>query len=141
MAVKLIRESNCQCLYLVIPRRWKKSVEINAAIKLRNADVEMLGIYDFENAERQARAEVELIRITVENSAFDAAIESMLPELEGFDKLDDLPQPDDAKRACEVLETGGNLIETLVKAYDAEVASLIDTYRDAVKINQRYWEN
>jgi hypothetical protein len=43
--------------------------------------------------------------------------------------------PDDDERACEVLESGENLIESLVMAYDAEIARLIATYSSAARIN------
>ena len=144
-SVKLIRESAVKFLYLVIPDRWEKSIDIQAAIKMRSAKVEILGKFDFENAERQARARVHVLKIKLrgthdgedsQNSAFDNAIESMLPELAGFDRLDGEPDiPTD--NASEVIDSSENVVEALVMAYDAEVASMISTYRDAVKINPR----
>lgn len=140
-AVKLIREANTMYLYLVIPRRWRDVIEIKHAIEMRNADVESIGEFDFENADRQARAKVEVIRLrftSESKDSFDAILEDMLPELEAFDRDQDLEHiPDDKVKGGEVLKAGDTLIESLVMAYDAEVASLIDTYRDVTKINPR----
>jgi hypothetical protein len=139
-AVKLIREANTMYLYLVIPRRWRDVIEIQHAIDIRNAEVESIGEFDFENADRRARAKVEVIRLrftSESKDAFDAILEEMLPELDAFDRHEDLPEVPDEVRACEVVKAGDTLIESLVMAYDAEVATLIDTYRDVAKINPR----
>jgi hypothetical protein len=136
--VKLIRESAASVLYLVIPRRWKDSTEIKRAIEIRGATVESLGEFDFENAERKARAKVDLLRVYFRGDrtdAFDSILEEMMPELQAFDRDGDLEESDDDEsRACEIAEGSENLIDALVMAYDAEVAALIENYRSAAKI-------
>lgn len=140
-AVKLIRESAGTYLYLVIPVRWRASAAIGKAIEIRNADVESLGEFDFENAEREARAKVEVIRVRFgykATDAFDSIIEEMLPELEAFDREEQLEEiGDDEVDADKIVEAGDNLIESLVMAYDAEVADLIENYRSAAKIDPK----
>lgn len=150
--VKLVREACADYLYLVIPERWKKSVEINKAIKIRRAQYETLGDFDFEDADRQARAKVNVVRISLRpktknkwnhdcgdepDDPFDRAIEEMLPELKMFDRMDnEAPVPeDDTPPQTEVVEGGEGIVETMVKAYNSEVSSMIDTYRAVVKIN------
>jgi len=61
---KIIKEANAQYIYLVIPERWNKSSKIASAIERREASVEVVGSFSFEDAEdRKARAKVELVRI------------------------------------------------------------------------------
>ncbi len=134
-ASKLIRECNCT-LYLVIPTRYADSIEIEQAVKLREASVKVLGKFDFESADRKARAVVNLLRVNypTKSHAFDAAIEEMFPELQHFDRAPE-PHEERSKRACEAIESNGNIIEALVESYDKEIADMINTYRDVAKIN------
>jgi hypothetical protein len=61
---KLIRESNCQVLYLVIPARWKDNKTIEESLRQREAKVEVLNSFSFLNSEfRKANANVEVVRI------------------------------------------------------------------------------
>jgi len=136
-AVKLIRESNANHLYLVIPRRWRQSLEINAAIASRNVETVSLGEFDFENAERKARCKVEVVYLYLrdhEHCPFNAAIEEMMPELEVFD-IELEPETDAYDRACRMIESDSNLIQSLVKAYDAELVQLVNNYRAVAQLN------
>ena len=62
-AVKIIKEAFTKYIYLVIPQRWENSAEIKSALELRNSSFEILGEYDFSEADRKARAKVHLIKI------------------------------------------------------------------------------
>lgn len=62
-ATKIITEGNASYVYLVIPKRWHESEPIQDAVKKREAEVKVLGEFDFLNAERKARAQVEIVRI------------------------------------------------------------------------------
>ena len=136
--VKIIRECNTKYLYMVVPRRWDGVKEIKDAIKLRSAEVVPIGEFDFEDGDRKARAKVDLLRITFDRDrrdVFDTVVEDMFPELEQFDRDEDLEQPTVDDRICQMIESGENMIASLVKACDAEVNELIETYRNAVKIS------
>lgn len=61
--VKIIREANAGGIYFVIPERWKNSEDIKQALKSRDADAKAIGHFDFLNAERQARVNVEVVRV------------------------------------------------------------------------------
>ena len=63
-SAKVISEAHSQKAFLVIPSRWKLSPEIQAAIKKRDADVSVIGSFDFMNAERAARAKVEVLQVS-----------------------------------------------------------------------------
>lgn len=77
---KIISEGNSKRIALVIPSRWQKNEEINEIIKKRNFDCQIIGTYNFENAERKARAEVNLLYLspkenrTVKNYEYEEKI-------------------------------------------------------------------
>ena len=61
---KIIREGNCKNIYLIIPTRWRENKKIEADIKESKSTARILGSYDFLNSERNARAKVDIIKIT-----------------------------------------------------------------------------
>lgn len=139
-AYRILKECAAQSVYLVIPRRWRDSPRLAELVEQLQLTAESLGEFDFENAERQARARVEIVRFDMaareEHAAFDAAIEEMLPELDQFECELDTDSPAEPNWDGQVAP-GGNLIDSLVSAYDAELAELYATYRAVVKINPR----
>lgn len=54
-ALRIIREASAGFIYLVIPRRWRDSVDIKRALDSRSAEVASLGEFDFEDADRRAQ--------------------------------------------------------------------------------------
>jgi len=62
-AARIIAESFCTVLYLIIPQRWVDSPAIKRALALRGAKAKVLQSTDFANADRSARAKVDIIRI------------------------------------------------------------------------------
>lgn len=138
-AYRILRECAAETVYLVIPRRWRDSQRITDLVSELEITEESLGEFDFETADRRARAKVEIVRFDMghrdENSAFDAAIEEMLPELDKFEsQLDEDDYIDNTDWRTQIAK-GGSIIESLVIAYDSEMAELYETYRSVVKIN------
>lgn len=135
---KILRETCADTVYLVIPRRWADSQEIDLCLKKRKAEVKSLGEFDFSNADRKARARVEVLRIefAYENrSAFNSVIEEMLPELDVFNA--DLEADNAVKYDSEVIVGDQNLVEVLTSAYHAELAEMIENYKAVLKIKPR----
>lgn len=136
---RILRECAAETVYLIIPQRWRDSERLSELVGSLDLKHEALGYFDFENAERRARAKVEIVRFDMglrrEHAAFDAAIEDMLPELEAFDC--EVDEEKDSRAWGAELADGGGLIDSLVSAYDAEQADLYETYRSVVKINPR----
>lgn len=61
----LIRQLNFSVLYAIVPTRWKGDEAIKEAMKARGLEyAKVLDASDFYNAERQARAHVELVRFS-----------------------------------------------------------------------------
>lgn len=59
--IEILKNGNFKQAYLIIPERWKKNQIINNIIEQFNIKYTILGSFDFSNAERQARAKVEVI--------------------------------------------------------------------------------
>jgi hypothetical protein len=134
---KIIRETQSSLVYFVVPRRWKDQQAIECLIQDRDGDVETLGEFDFSDADREARCHVELIRISFGHrgqSPFDSVVEEMLPELDQFTADEELEENVEAQN--EVAEGSDNIVERLVKAYDAELGQMISDYRSACSIKQ-----
>lgn len=135
--LRIIREASTGYVYLVIPRRWRDSVDIKRAIEARDGEVESLGEFDFEDADRRAQAKVEVVRIEFDydkRDAFNSVIEDMLPELDVFDvEL----EPDVVDLHQSIISGSKNLVEALTAAYDAELVTMIENYRAALRIDTR----
>lgn len=133
---RVLKECDASYVYLVIPRRWRENDRISALVKRLKLKPKSLGEFDFEKADRQARAKVEIVLFKMEreeHAAFDAAIEEMLPELDKFES--EVSDKHDDSEWRTRLAPGGSLIDSLVLAYDGELAELYETYRGVVKIN------
>lgn len=140
--VKIIREAAAPVIYLVIPVRWENSVEIQDALKFRDAEFKILGQYDFLNSEdREARARVHLIRIEMpdrKDEAFDLFFKEQFADL--IDKFEVSKEAgrtrDDSstKRAGTdqsfgQLTVGHNYPEALVNLYNQEMAHIQKNYQ------------
>ena len=63
-AEKIILQGNTSNIALVIPVRWRNSERLKEALERRKYKADIIGTYDFSNAERKARATVDLIFIS-----------------------------------------------------------------------------
>lgn len=65
-ASKIILEAHAKQVFLVIPTRWKSSQSIKSAIKKRQGmKIKVIGTFDFLKADRAARAEVDILEISL----------------------------------------------------------------------------
>jgi hypothetical protein len=64
-ASKIILEAHARKIFLVIPERWTGSPAIQSALKKREVTAEVIGEFDFLNAERAARAKVNVLYISL----------------------------------------------------------------------------
>ena len=62
-ASKIIVEGYAKSAFLVMPRRWQESKIIKKALDDRSATTEVIYTGDFEQAERKARAKIEIVRV------------------------------------------------------------------------------
>lgn len=63
---KIISEGNYKQAFLVIPQRWKDDTEIENLLKAYRTEATIIGSFDFLEADRVARAKVDVIRLRKE---------------------------------------------------------------------------
>jgi predicted RNA methylase len=69
--VKIIETAFAFKAFLVIPRRWKNSDAIQRALKARGATTKVIYEGDFENAERAARAVIDIVEVSFRHDKWD----------------------------------------------------------------------
>ena len=67
---RILKEGNAKTIYMVIPSRWKDNEQLKQVIETLNINHRILGSFDFLNAERSARAIVDVIEFTKSNSEY-----------------------------------------------------------------------
>ena len=145
-AEKIILQGNCKAIALVIPTRWANNERIKYALDQRNMKAEVVGTYDFENAERKARATVDLIFITAKINRLYVSAETIKDPFDlWFDNTFKINAETDAYRAvydsdCEKeieneLSVTGDTAETLVQFYNRDMEKLYSNYRQLEKID------
>lgn len=72
-AEKIILQGNAEHIALVIPIRWRNSERLKDALERRKYQAEIIGTYDFNNAERKARATVDLIFISARKETYEGS--------------------------------------------------------------------
>lgn len=143
-ASKIIQEANSKHIYLVIPDRWRNSQVITNAITLRGLTdrVEVIGNFDFLNADRKARAHVDILHIKVNvDGAYNRELKTD-PFDTWFDdnfKVDTKEPVNTEKKLQEDIKNNlvisGNLIKTLVELYNQEMTDLNANFIAVTSLN------
>jgi hypothetical protein len=142
---RLIRESLTDHLYLVIPQRWKNDPALAAAIQARKAEVTVLGSYDFLEADRKARAKVDVLYLNL-NGEGDELFADFFRARFGplCDKIDkaEAKRKADAKNASEAARNERDAAEALRRRSiqsDGLIAALVKWYnQDMERIRGNY---
>lgn len=135
---RIIRELSRSVIYLVIPERWKDNSLIGAAIDERGAKYEVLGSFDFLNAEdREARAKVNLVKINVN------CLNNTDPFVQFFDENFKYPEPkgeenEEVKALNYKLERKENIVETLCALYSRRLMELQENYSSVCKMDYNF---
>ena len=145
---RIILESNCDDIFLIIPSRWKQSETIQLALRSLKAPfgtklVSVLGQADFLSAERNARAKVDILHIDKSWQGRDAGFDYMFDEL--F-QMDDAPDRDMIRWACDeeekkrealrkALTTGKNKVEILCDGYEAARKQLYEHFKKIASLD------
>lgn len=79
---KILEDGNFKQAFLIIPQRWKDNERIQQAINKYNIESVVLGSFDFLEADRQARAKVDVIEFTKNPTKHDYSWR----ELENFNE-------------------------------------------------------
>jgi hypothetical protein len=141
-ATRIIKESMCLRLFLVLPERWVNSEEIKDALEKRNTSASIIWSGDFLNAERKARAKVNILKIDLSNrqsysgkvktDPFDLWFSEMFPEIKKVDEIKDKPDKDRIKKE---LITGYSLVDRLVELYRIDMNAMYKAYRNLCEID------
>ena len=138
---RIITEGNAEKIVLVIPSRWKDSKRIKQALERREYSAERIGTFDFSNAERKARAKVDVIGILPKMSGYGRARQTDPFDL-WFDSTFSLNADKRNESECERNEKkrneifkSGDTAEDLVKFYNADMEKLYENYRSLEKLD------
>lgn len=135
---KIILEGNAEKIVLVIPERWKNNEQIKEALFKRKYKAEVIGNFDFLNAERRARAKVDIVAIMPEGynhkatDPFDLWFDSTFKL--NADKTKANEWEEKHKRKDEIIAIG-DTAESLVQFYNADMQKLYDNYRALEKLD------
>ena len=65
---KILEESNCSYLYMIIPERWINNNELQNVLKLRKIEYRIIYEGDFLDAERKARAKINIVEFDINSN-------------------------------------------------------------------------
>jgi len=150
--IKLLNESNCKLMYLIVPDRWKDNHEINVAIKSRKAIVTVIHSDNFLDGERKARANIDIIKVDYTSNFKDIKINSV--KVNPFDLLfnnfvathdttnqynediDNTKSSEDefAKRLDNEIVKCQSIVGALVQLYTRDNDKLFNVYKQLVQI-------
>ena len=144
-ATKIIKEANAKKLFLIMPDRWTNSKLIEHALSQRSASSRVIWSGDFMDADRRARAKVDIVEILITNAERDYEREKTDPfdvwfteYFAGFEKLnpvDDEGDEEEKPNPMREIVEGQNLIERLSQLYDNELKSLLGNYKTLSKLD------
>jgi hypothetical protein len=143
-ATKIITEGNATTVYLVIPDRWHKVDIIQDAIKAREGKSSVIGSFDFLDADRKARAKVDIVKINLGyESRFNSSarvdpftlwfennfsIKANKVEQRSYSQSQGL-KSELSQRIKGELVNGRDLVTVLFELYQSDLAKLIKTYK------------
>lgn len=156
-ATKIIREGNAAVAYLVIPARWEQSTTIREALELRKALVSVIGEFTFEDADRQARAKVHVVKVNLYGFAErHYANASTRPRVDPFDvwfhehfkvavnasPLTEFDQKSEMRQGLEErveadreLVKDEGLVNTLERLYHRDLEHLVKNYQSVCSLD------
>jgi len=144
-ATKIINESNAKEIYLVIPERWKNKEEILYAIKDRGASFEIIGNTDFLEADRPARAKVDIVKINLQQNSRHY-YSNTSPDIDPFELWVEKEFPLNSRKNDEAEENftnkinelvpGRGLVPVLVELYNNELLKLRNHFKSISELDQ-----
>lgn len=139
-AEKIIKDANASVIYLIIPQRWKDSERINIALKLSRLTPNVIGSFDFLEADRAARAKVDVIELRrerffrksdINENAFDIWFDETFNLNTGEnDKYSEYEATQKAKEKIkDQISTTSNKASILVDLYNQEMEILFGHFK------------
>jgi len=154
---RIIKESNAEYIYLVIPKRWGNNPAIANAIKHRNAQVKIVGDFDFLSSEdRKARAVVSLVKICLKKKRMNGKVydtKGIDPFESWIDETFDFQKAFDEKRLCDdvkaknkseeiknQLVNATDLVSSLFELYNKDMERLVNNYKKVSELDAEILE-
>jgi len=141
---KILKETNSEFVYLVIPQRWKDNKIIKYILEKREIEFEILGDFDFLNSvDRKARAKVNLIKFTIEKGYKNGtSFDIWFNEHFAIKENDSTYERQDIKkeRIKNSLLSKKNVINELVIMYDEELNNLLSNYKKLQELDPVLFE-
>ena len=142
--IKIITEANCDHIYFIVPKRWKNDEEINDIIKKRKLSNHSLGYFDFFDAPRKARAEVEIVKLSFDRYSshrdpFDLFFEETFKfNIKDNEEIDFTNFTKGVKENINnSLVKGDDVIKTLVECYNIDLQNLLNNYRQLEQLDHQ----
>lgn len=139
----VIESGHAQRAYLVIPRRWKDSARIADAIKSRGATVRVIHSDDFLNAERAARAVIDILEVSFPKDSdsyhgevkdpFDIWFDQNVGTFDQEEATDDSEYQTAQKDLAKLRHLQS--IREMVEAFNEEHARMEENYRAIFKLD------
>jgi len=148
-AVRIIKEAYCQQIFLIIPRRWQESEKIAEALAFRGFEAKIIASDDFLDAERKARAVVDIIEINCNKLAKNwGKTEKDDPFISWFRETfkikaqkEKIEKETAQKEKIEnALVAGDDLVKTLCNLYRLELAKLYKNYQSLGELDAEIFE-
>lgn len=138
-ATKIIKEAYCRECFLILPLRWKESQKIQDALNFRNFNAISIWSGDFLDAERKARAKIQIIKIDCTKKD-DYYKEAQDPFFSWFKETFKINAKEDNKASWgereekekeirQEIVKGGDLVKTLCELYRKDLAKLCENYQ------------
>lgn len=128
---KIIFESMSDFIYFVIPDRWEKSERISFALKERQFKTTVLGNFDFNNAERKARAKVCLVKLESNHKtkdAFNFWFDKMF-SIDCKEKINPIYQHEKIENIEKELIQTEDFVSQIVSFYNKDMEKLYSNYK------------
>lgn len=133
-AARIIETAYCLKAFLVIPRRWKESKGIAAAVQARRATTKVIHEDTFEQAERRARAVIDIVEVSFPRVSdyYEAKPEDPFDiwfdqNISTFDAEREVAEDDAGVNLAKV--RGLTSIPEMVEAYNEDYARMEANYR------------
>ena len=147
-ALKLIKECNCDYLYLVLPERWKENKTLLNAVACRSAKYEVIGNYSFSDSEyREARAVVDVVRVSYRtNSGYSYTSQRCSDPFKIWFEEEfkinaetssyNLSSGIRSSAGLKSLVAGKDVIQKLEEYYKADLSRLLESYKAIEKLDR-----
>lgn len=140
---KIIEEGYAKKAFLIIPQRWKDSKLIKRALEMRGADARVIHSDNFLDAERKARAIVDIVEISFPtNGRYGRSTKDSVKDpfdiwfdenIDTFDQAEEFKESETSEELARRYKDSN--IGEMVEAYLAEYKLLEENYRAIFKLD------